>query len=276
MDAQQLEVEDCAYPLLKEIIHSTDPEVSFKDADVAIFVGGFPRKAGMERKDLLNINIGIFKKQGEALAKVAKKSCKVIVIANPANTNCLALRSVCQDFPAENFTALTRLDQNRAKAQIATKEGVHHTTIKDVIIWGNHSSTQFPDVSQVKINGEEFKDAASDFYTNEVDFTKTVQTRGAAVIKARGVSSAMSAARATRDHIRDWYLGNSEEIVSMGIIPSKGTYGIEDELVFSLPLRCKGNWEYEVVEGIALSEAGQKRFDVTLAELKEEKEMGSL
>lgn len=271
MDAQQLEIDDCAYPLLREVIHSTDPEVSFKDADVAIFVGGYPRKQGMERKDLLDINIGIFKKQGEALAKVAKKTCKVLVVANPANTNCLALRKVCPDIPAQNFTALTRLDMNRAKAQIALAEKVHSSDVRNVIIWGNHSSTQFPDVSQVTVSGKELGQKDSDD-----DFMKTVQTRGAAVIKARGVSSAMSAARAARDHLRDWYLGNSDEIVSMAVIPQNGEYGVEDELLFSFPVRCKGNWEYEIVTGIELTEKGQEKFNITLEELKEEKSMGGL
>ena len=199
-----MEIDDCFYPNLEKYSCHSNPEEAFNDIDVAVLLGGMPRKDGMERKELLQINVGIFKVQGAALDKVAKKTCKVLVVANPANTNCLALWKNCPSIPRENFTALTRLDQNRAQHQVREHEKAK--CVKNVIIWGNHSSTQFPDVRFAKVNGEDFKNTSDHYYQDE--FLKTIQTRGAAVIKARGLSSAMSAAKATCDHIKDWFQGS--------------------------------------------------------------------
>ena len=266
-----MEIDDCFYPHLEKYACFSNPEEAFDDIDVALLVGGMPRKDGMERKELLLLNVGIFKTQGAALEKVAKKTCKILVVANPANSNCLALWKHCPSIPRENFTALTRLDHNRALSQVKIHENVK--CVKDVIIWGNHSNTQFPDVRFAKVNGEDFKNAEDPFYKDE--FLKTVQTRGAAVIKARGMSSAMSAAKATCDHIKDWFAGK-DEIVSMGVIPPVGTYGIDTDLCFSLPVRCKGNFEYEIVTGLELNDFAKEKLAITTKELKEEKEMAEL
>jgi len=265
-----MEIDDCAYESLTNVTGTADPLVAFKDADVAIFVGGMPRKEGMERKDLLDANISIFKKQGEALEAVAKRTVKSLVVANPANTNCLALWKATT-MPRENFTALTRLDHNRALTQIAQAEGA--TNVSDVIIWGNHSKTQFPDVRFVKADGKPVSEDKTDFYRG--DFINTVQTRGAAVIKARGMSSAMSAAKAVGDHMRDWFAG-AEGYQSMAVIPPVGTYGIDTDLCFSFPIKCKGNFEYEVVEGLELDDFAKEKFAATLEELKEEKTTGEI
>jgi malate dehydrogenase len=235
-----------------------------------VFIGGFPRKQGMERKELLAINGKIFKAQGTALNSVAKPTAKILVVANPANTNCLILQSCCPNIPKENFSCLTRLDHNRALSQLAIRSGVHVSKVKNAIIWGNHSSTQYPDVNHGTIDGKPIREVIKDdVYLNE-DFISRVQKRGAEIIAARKGSSVFSAANAVKDHLRDWYLG-SNDWVSMGII-STGAYDVSKDLCFSFPIRCKGHWQYEVVEGLALDQFSKTKISETEKELKEEKE----
>lgn len=267
-----MEIEDCAYPLLNSIDFGSDPNEMLKDADVAIFVGGFPRKKGMERKDLIDKNVSIFKVQGQALNEVASSNCKVLVVANPANTNCLVLSKNAPNIPKENFTAMTRLDHDRALNQIASKTNNKVCDVKDVIIWGNHSSTQYPDVRFATVNGEplNYKDDI-DFY--QTDFIETVQKRGAAIIEARGFSSSMSAANAASNHLKDWYNG-TEHMVSMGIITDGSLYDVEGDLCFSFPIKCKGNFEYEAVTGLEIDEFSKAKIDETMKELLEERELG--
>jgi malate dehydrogenase len=269
-----MEINDCAYSLVKSIEYGHNPKEMLKGADVVFFVGGFPRLKGMERKDLIGKNISIFKEQGEALNEVASSNCKVLVVANPANTNCLALSKFCPNIPKENFTALTRLDHNRAQNQVAMKLGVDSKDIEDVVIWGNHSSTQYPDVRNVKVKGEKIDhDEHKDFWHG--DFITTVQKRGAAIIEARGLSSAMSAAKAASDHFHDWYLGRDDP-VSMCLVTDGDAYGVEKDLCFSFPVVCKGNFEYEIVKDIEIDEFSQEKIDITTQELKEEREVGEL
>ncbi|KAL0486836.1 malate dehydrogenase [Acrasis kona] len=269
-----MELEDGSYPLLKDIVATSDANVAFKDADFAILVGAFPRKDGMERADLLSKNAGIFKVQGQALDKVAKKSVKVLVVGNPANTNCLLAQHFAPSIPKENFTALTRLDHNRAKGQVAKKLGVSVRDVHNVIIWGNHSSTQYPDttVGHVVVNGEKksIRDAVNDNKYLEGDFISTVQKRGAAIIAARKFSSAMSAANAIVDHIRDWVLGTPEgEYVSMAV-PSDGSYDIPEGVIYSYPVTCK-NGKYTIVQGLTVSEFSRGKMVATYEELADEK-----
>jgi len=269
-----MELEDGSYPLLKSVAATSDAEVAFKDADFAILVGAFPRKDGMERADLLSKNAGIFKVQGQALDKVAKKSVKVLVVGNPANTNCLLAQHFAPSIPKENFTALTRLDHNRAKAQVAKKLGVSVRDVHNVIIWGNHSSTQYPDttVGYVHVNGEKksIRDAVNDSKYLEGEFISTVQKRGAAIIAARKFSSAMSAANAIVDHIRDWVLGTPEgEYVSMAV-PSDGSYNIPEGVIYSYPVTCK-NGKYTIVQGLSVSEFSRSKMTATYDELADEK-----
>jgi malate dehydrogenase len=270
-----LELEDGGYPLLRGIVATTEAEVAFKDVDVAILVGAFPRKEGMERSDLLNKNAGIFKVQGEAIDKVAKKSVKVLVVGNPANTNALLCQHYAPSIPKENFSALTRLDHNRAKAQIAKKLNIPVRDVHNVVIWGNHSSTQYPDADHghVLVNGEKksVRDAVKDDKYLESDFITTVQKRGAAIIAARKLSSAMSAANAIVDHVRDWVLGSPEgEIISMAV-PSDGSYGIPEGVIYSFPVTCKGG-KYTIVQGQHISEFARKKMQATYDELADEKQ----
>jgi len=269
-----MEIEDTSLPLVKGVVPTDSEEVAFKDVDVALFVGAMPRKEGMERKDLLNANVKIFKSQGTALDKFAKKTVKAVVVGNPANTNCFILAHYAPSIPRENFSCLTRLDHNRAKAQIALRLKVSPSDVKNVIIWGNHSSTQFPDVrsATVNVNGKETPvfDAVGDDNWLKNDFISTVQKRGAAVIAARKLSSAMSAAKAICDHTRDWWSGTKDnEWVSMGVI-SDGSYGVEKGLVFSYPVQIK-NGKYTIVQGLKMDDWAQGLFDKTQTELVEEK-----
>ncbi|CAF0920848.1 unnamed protein product [Adineta ricciae] len=269
-----MEIQDMSLPLVKDVIPTDSEEVAFKDVDVALFVGAMPRKEGMERKDLLSANVKIFKSQGTALDKFAKKNVKVVVVGNPANTNCYILAHYAPSIPRENFTCLTRLDHNRAKAQLASRLKVSSSAIKNVIIWGNHSSTQFPDVrsATVSINGQETAvyDAIRDDQWLKNDFVSTVQKRGAAVIAARKLSSAMSAAKAICDHVRDWWYGTREnEWVSMGII-SDGSYGIEKGLVFSYPVEIK-NGQISIVQDLQMDDWAKGMIEKTQKELVEEK-----
>ncbi|CAF3161833.1 unnamed protein product [Rotaria socialis] len=269
-----MEINDCSFPLIKEVVTTDSEQTAFTDVDVALFVGAMPRKEGMERKDLLTANVKIFKSQGLALEKFAKKAVKVLVVGNPANTNCFILAHYAQSIPRENFSCLTRLDHNRAKAQIASRLKVSPDTVKNVIIWGNHSSTQFPDVRSAKVTVDGAETAVFEAIKDDAwlkgDFVSTVQKRGAAVIAARKLSSAMSAAKAICDHMRDWWHGTKDnEWVSMGVI-SDGSYGIEKGLVFSYPVQIK-NGSYSVVQGLAMDDWAQDLIEKTQKELVEEK-----
>lgn len=271
-----MELTDCALPLLKEVIPTSDVSAAFKDIDVAILVGAMPRREGMERKDLLKANVRIFKQQGEALNQHAKKTCKVVVVGNPANTNAYIAKMYAKGIPPENFTCLTRLDQNRAQSQIGSRLGVSSQDVKKVIIWGNHSSTQFPDVAHatVMVGGQSQKvfDAVKDDNWLKTDFIKTVQQRGAAVIQARKLSSAMSAAKATCDHLRDWWNGTKEgEWVSMGV-PSDGSYGIEAGLIYSFPVQIKPDHTYTIVQGLDINDFAREKMDITMKELQQERD----
>ena len=265
-----MELRDCAFPLLADVITSDDPMVAFKDADYALLVGAMPRKAGMERGDLLGANGGIFKPQGEALNAVASRDVKVLVVGNPANTNALIAQQNAPDLDPKCFTAMVRLDHNRALSQLAEKTGAAVSDIKNVTIWGNHSSTQYPDLSQATVNGKpalEQVDRA--WYEN--DYIPTVAKRGAAIIEARGASSAASAASAAIDHMHDWALGTQDgEWVSMGI-PSDGSYGIPEGLIYGFPVRVKDG-KYEIVQGLDVSDFSRGKMDATAQELSEERD----
>ncbi len=264
-----MELEDCAFPTLAGIVCSDDPNVAFKDTDYALLVGARPRGPGMERKDLLEANAQIFSVQGKALNDNASKDVKVLVVGNPANTNALIAQQNAPDLNPGNFTAMTRLDHNRAMAQLAAKTGKHTTDVKGVIIWGNHSATQYPDVNHCTIAGQPALEA-TDAGWLKGDFIATVQQRGAAIIKARGLSSAASAASSAIDHIRDWALGTPDgEWTSMGI-PSDGSYGIEPGIIYSYPVTC-ANGAYTIVQGLDVDEFSQGLMDATEQELREER-----
>lgn len=265
-----MELSDCAFSLLSEVIPTADPAVAFKDVSVAFLVGAMPRKQGMERKDLLSANVKIFKAQGEALNLYAKRDVKVLVVGNPANTNALICSHYAPTIPKENFTAMTRLDQNRARAQIAQRVGTDISNVKNLIIWGNHSATQFPDVSNGTVNGKPVTDAVDAAYLQK-DFIECVQKRGAAVIAARKMSSAMSAAKAAADHVRDWFLGTPKDTyVSMGVV-SDGSYGIPKDIVFSFPVEIQ-NKQWKIVQGLKIDDFARGKLDITTKELLEEKE----
>lgn len=265
-----MELRDCAFPLLQGIVTSDDPNVAFKDADYALLVGAMPRKAGMERGDLLGANGGIFKPQGQALNAVASRDVKVLVVGNPANTNALIAQQNAPDLDPRQFTAMVRLDHNRAISQLAEKTGQPVSAIKNLTIWGNHSSTQYPDLSQTTVDGQPALDLVDrEWY--ETTYIPTVAKRGAAIIEARGMSSAASAASAAIDHMRDWALGTPEgEWVSMGI-PSDGSYGVPEGLIYGFPVRCSGG-RYEIVQGLEVSDFSRGRMDATAQELTEERD----
>lgn len=270
-----MELADCALPLLVQVIPTADPNVAFKDVSAAFLVGAMPRKEGMERKDLLTANVKIFKVQGEALDQYAKKDVKVLVVGNPANTNALICSHYAPSIPRENFTAMTRLDQNRAQAQVAAKLGVPIENVQNVIIWGNHSATQFPDVKHatVRIGNVErtVYDAINDDAFLQNEFVTIIQKRGAAVISARKMSSAMSAAKAATDHMHDWWNGTTKgQWVSMGVV-SDGSYGIAKDIVFSFPVTVE-NKQWKIVQGLNIDDFARGRFEVTAKELLEEKE----
>ncbi|MDN6297960.1 MAG: malate dehydrogenase [Halomonas sp.] len=267
MNGVVMEVNDCAYPLVRDIVATDDANVAFKDADYALLVGSRPRGPGMERKDLLEANAAIFSVQGKALNASASRDVRVLVVGNPANTNALITSCNAPDLDAGQFTAMTRLDHNRALTQLAQKTGKHVTDVDNMIVWGNHSATQYPDISQCKVDGKPALDLVErDWYEN--DFIPTVQQRGAAIIKARGASSAASAASAAIDHMRDWALG-CDGIVSMSI-PADGSYGIEEGIIYSYPVRCKGG-SYEIVQGFELDAFSKERMQATEQELREER-----
>jgi len=263
-----MELDDCAFPLLKSIELADDPNVGFKDTQVALLVGARPRGPGMERSDLLAANGGIFKVQGKAINDNASRDIKVIVVGNPANTNAWTCMKSAPDINPAQFTAMTRLDHNRAKAQLAAKTGSAVSDIRKVTIWGNHSTTQYPDLSQATVGGKAALSLIERaWYEN--DYIPRVAKRGAEIIDARGASSAASAANAALEHMRDWVLGTPEgDWVSMGIA-SDGSYGIEKGMMYSFPVTCSGG-KYSIVQGLPVDEFSRKRMDATAAELKEE------
>ncbi len=265
-----MELEDCAFPLVHGITISDKAEEAFKDVDVALLVGARPRGPGMERKDLLEANAAIFSAQGKALNDVASRDVKVLVVGNPANTNSLIAQQNAPDLDPGQFTAMTRLDHNRALAQLAGKTDSHVTTIRRMTIWGNHSATQYPDISQTLIDGKPAGDLVERSWY-ESEFIPTVQQRGAAIIKARGASSAASAAGSAIDHIRTWALGTEDGDWTSMAIPSDGSYGISEGLIYSFPVTCK-NGKYEIVQGLELDDFSREKMQATEQELIEERD----
>jgi len=264
-----MELEDCAFPTLHGVVATDDPNVAFADADYALLVGAKPRGPGMERADLLKGNAAIFSVQGKAMNDHASRDIKVIVVGNPANTNALIAQQNAPDLNPANFTAMTRLDHNRALAQLANKTGSHVSKIRNVTIWGNHSATQYPDISEVVVEDRAATDLVDESWLVN-DFIPTVQQRGAAIIKARGLSSAASAASAAIDHMRDWALGTpGDDWVSMAV-PSDGSYDIEPGVIYSYPCRCSQG-KYEIVQGLDISDFSRERMVATDAELREER-----
>jgi malate dehydrogenase len=264
-----MELVDGAYPLLTGTVSTSDAAVAFKDVDVCILVGSFPRKPGMERADLLEKNGAIFQAQGKAIEQYACKNVKILVVGNPANTNCLILRKFAPSIPEKNFSALTRLDHNRAIAQIAHKLNAPVAQVKNVIIWGNHSTTQFPDANAAEVHGKKVKEVVEKEYL-EGSFVSTVQKRGAEILAARGLSSALSAANAIVCHMRDWWVGTAHgEWVSMAVI-SDGSYNIPKGLVFSFPVTIK-NWNWEIVQGLQFNDFGKEAIRLTTEELEQER-----
>ena len=266
-----MELDDCAFPLLHAMVPASDPMVAFKDADVALLVGARPRGPGMERKDLLEANGKIFAPQGKALDRVAKRDVRVLVVGNPANTNALIAMKNAPGLKPTQFTAMMRLDHNRAVSQVAQKVGKPVSAVKKMIVWGNHSATQYPDLFQAECDGAKVWPQINDQAWLEGTFIPTVQKRGAAIIEARGLSSAASAANAAIDHMRNWVLGSPEgDWVTMGV-PADGSYGIPEGVLYGYPVTCKGG-KYEIVKGIEISEFSRKRMDATLKELHEERD----
>lgn len=276
LEGVMMELMDCALPLLAKVIPTDSAEKAFEDIDACFMVGAMPRKEGMERKDLLAANVRIFKTQGLALDKVAKKTVKIVVVGNPANTNALICSEHAKSIPRENFSCLTRLDQNRAQAQIAARLGIPNDQVSNVIIWGNHSSTQFPDVAHAVAvkDGKTLPvyEAVKDDNYLKNDFISTVQKRGAAIIAARKLSSAMSAAKAACDHMHDWWFGTAEgKWTCMGVF-SDGQYEVPKGIMYSYPLRIKdGKWE--VVQGLSISDFAREKMNITAKELMEERTM---
>ena len=264
-----MELEDCAFPLLAGMVASDDPNVAFKDTDYAILVGARPRSKGMERKDLLEANGAIFTVQGKALNDNASRNVKVLVVGNPANTNAYIAMKSAPDLPAKNFTAMLRLDHNRALSQLAAKTGKDVAAIEKMAVWGNHSPTMYADYRFATIGGESVKSMINDEAWNRDVFLPTVGKRGAAIIEARGLSSAASAANAAIDHMRDWALGTNGKWVTMGV-PSNGEYDIPAGVMFGYPVTC-ANGEYTLVEGLSIDEFSRERINVTLNELEEER-----
>ena len=264
-----MELRDCAFPLLADIVATDDADMAFNEADYALLVGAMPRGPGMERSDLLSANGKIFGPQGAAMNRVASRDIKVLVVGNPANTNALIAQSAAPDLDPRNFTAMTRLDHNRALAQLSDRIDRHHSEISRMVVWGNHSSTQYPDIRFAEVNGETVADDVDQQWYRET-FIPKVQQRGAAIIKARGASSAASAASAAIDHIRDWAMGTPEgDWVSMSV-PADGSYGIEPGIIYSYPCVCRGG-DYEIVQGLEIDEFSRERMNATEAELREER-----
>ncbi len=264
-----MELNDCAFPLVAGVIATDDPNVAFKDIDFGLLVGSRPRGPGMERSDLLNANGAIFTVQGKALSDNAKPTVKILVVGNPANTNALICMKNAPKLNPRNVTAMMRLDHNRAMSQIAEKTGTHSTKVEKVVVWGNHSATQYPDISYATADGKAVKSLVSDEW-NKNDFIPTVQQRGAAIIKARGASSAASAASAAVDHMRTWALGSNGQWVSMGVFSKGNPYGVDQDLIFAFPITCE-NGDWKIVEGLEISDFSREMIKKTEAELQGER-----
>jgi malate dehydrogenase len=264
-----MELDDCAFPLLAGVVQSDDPKVAFKDVDIALLVGARPRSKGMERKDLLEANGAIFTTQGKALNEVASRDVKVLVVGNPANTNAYIAMKSAPDLPAKNFTAMLRLDHNRALSQLAAKTGKPVDSIEKLVVWGNHSPTMYPDYRFASISGSPASEVVNDRDWYENTFISTVGKRGAAIIEARGLSSAASAAGAAIDHVRDWVLGTNGKWTTMGV-PSDGSYGIPEGVIYGVPTTCE-NGEYTVIKDLEIDPFSRSKMDATLAELEEER-----
>jgi malate dehydrogenase len=266
-----MELEDCAFPLLADMIPASDPLVAFRDADLALLVGARPRGPGMERKDLLDANGKIFAPQGRALSEVASRQVKVLVVGNPANTNCLIAMKNAPTLDPSNFSGMMRLDHNRAVSLLARKIGKPVESVRKVTVWGNHSATQYPDLFHAEVDGYKAWPLVNDHAWLEKEFIPTIQKRGAAIIEQRGLSSAASAANAAIDHMRDWVFGTREgDWVSMGI-PSDGSYGIPEGVIYGYPCICR-NGRYEIVQGLEVNEFSRARMQATLEELHEERD----
>ena len=271
LEGVKMELDDCAFPLLADVVCTDDLDTAFGDASVALLVGAMPRKAGMERSDLLSANGGIFQPQGQAIARSASSDIKVLVVGNPANTNALIAMSNAEGVDPKQFTAMTRLDHNRAKTQLAQRLGVPVTDIKKMTIWGNHSTTQYPDLYHCEVNGQRAIDAVADHNWVDGTYIPTVAKRGAAIIEARGASSAASAASAAIDHVRDWLLGTPDgDWVSMSI-PSDGSYGVPEGIISSFPVTC-ANGEYSIVQGLEIDDYSRTMIDASAAELISERD----
>jgi malate dehydrogenase len=271
LNGVRMELDDCAFPLLADVVCTDDADVAFGDVDVALLVGAMPRKAGMERSDLLGANGGIFKPQGAALGRNAKKDAKILVVGNPANTNALIAMSNAPDLDPRRFTAMTRLDHNRAISQLAAKTGTTVSDITNMTIWGNHSVTQYPDLFHAKVKGKNAYELVNDHAWVDGTYIPTVAKRGAAVIEARGASSAASAANAAVDHIRSWALGTpADDWVSMSV-PSDGSYGVAEGVISSFPCTC-ANGEYSIVQGLDIDDYSRAKIDTSVAELREERD----
>ncbi|CAN1128436.1 Malate dehydrogenase [Linum perenne] len=270
LNGVKMELVDAAFPLLKGVVATTDAVEACTGVNIAVMVGGFPRKEGMERKDVMSKNVSIYKSQASALEKHAATNCKVLVVANPANTNALILKEFAPSIPEKNITCLTRLDHNRALGQISERLNVPVSDVKNVIIWGNHSSTQYPDVNHATVGDKPVRELVKDDGWLNAEFIATVQQRGAAIIKARKLSSALSAASSACDHIRDWVLGTPQGTwVSMGVY-SDGSYNVPAGLIYSFPVTCQ-NGEWKIVQGLSIDEFSRKKLDLTAEELSEEK-----
>jgi malate dehydrogenase len=266
-----MELDDCAFPLLQSVVPTADPKIAFKDADVALLVGARPRGPGMERKDLLEANGKIFGPQGQALSEGAKRDVKVLVVGNPANTNCLIAMKNARDLKPANFSAMMRLDHNRSLTQIAQKVGKPVSSVRKMTVWGNHSATQYPDIFNVEVDGKKVWPTINDQAWLEKDFIPTIQKRGAAIIDARGLSSAASAANAAIDHVRNWVYGTPDgDWVSMGL-PADGSYGIEEGVIYGYPATCRDG-RYQIVQGLEVSDFSRSRMQATLTELHEERD----
>ena len=270
LDGVHMELDDCAFPLLEGVVKTDDANIAFEGSDYALLVGAMPRKDGMERADLLEANGGIFGPQGQAMAEHANPNIKVLVVGNPANTNALIAQSAGTGLNPRNFTAMTRLDHNRAKSQVASKLGVPIDQVKKMTIWGNHSATQYPDLFNCEVNGASAAETINDQQWLEENFIPTVQQRGAAIIKARGASSAASAANAAIDHMRDWELGTPDgDWVSMAV-PSDGSYEIPEGIISSFPVTC-ANGDYSIVQGLNLGDFSRERINTSAEELVTER-----
>ena len=271
LEGVAMELDDCAYPLLAGMVQTDDAETGFADADIALLVGAMPRKQGMERSDLLAANGTIFTSQGRAIASAAKADVNVLVVGNPANTNALIAMSNAEGMSTTNFTAMTRLDHNRALSQLAARTGRPVSSIKKMTIWGNHSTTQYPDLIHCEVDGQSAYELVDDHDWVDTEFIPTVAKRGATVISARGASSAASAANAAIDHVRDWVMGTPEgDWVSMGV-PSDGSYGVPEGLMSSFPCVCRGG-KWEIVQGLEIDDYSRGKIDASVAELQEERD----